>query len=138
MIGFDIVVGKTAFAEIIKKVDALSVEDIAKSLVGDIQKNIGSSTDLRGSGLKKLTPLTIRSKRSKGYSLPSKPLYATGKLYKSIYYRMKGKNEAEVILRNRSGISNETILDYQKNLDRQIFGVSARWSRENKQRYKFE
>lgn len=46
--------------------------------------------------LQKLSKVTIREKRRKGYPLPATPLYATGEAFKSITVKILGDNNVDI------------------------------------------
>lgn len=94
-------------------------------IVKDVKDGLDTGTGTGSSKLKKLSPNTIRRKKKKGYSKPSKALIATGTMRKLPPVTMNGK-EAEIkVAKSRSAIAkyhNEGL----GNPKREWFSVSER------------
>tara|TARA_B110000196_G_C20843001_1_gene519170 strand:+ start:75 stop:518 length:444 start_codon:yes stop_codon:yes gene_type:complete len=106
------------------------LNDIADVFVKDIKNGIENlSEDINGVGFTPLSTFTKNYKNKKGYSYPSKPLYAEGKM-KNVYVKQRAtqtKKEAIVASneRDRAGIGAK----HQEGKDvpqRQWFGISKR------------
>jgi len=87
------------------------VNDIADEVKRDHLSRVNDGKGVNGS-LKSLKPSTIASKKDRGYSKPSTPLYATGKMAKLKDYKKATKNDPTAIVGVRE--SREDIATYHQ------------------------
>jgi len=72
------------------------LKQIAGKIVSDCQENIRLQRSPDGTAFQALKEKTIRSKKNKGYSFPSRALYAKGIMYNAIHAYRLGKNNFAV------------------------------------------
>lgn len=118
--------------EMLKRYGNLNMAKIGVIVVKGQERNYDNSLNADGFPMKPLKPATILAKMRIGVSEPAKPLIRSGILKTSNFYTVLSRNKVEISVRDyaRKNITNNAILDIQKKLGRNPFGLNSQIDKE--------
>lgn len=99
---------------------------VAEIIEKKIKSNYDNSVNANNSGMKRLSPETIKRKMRLGASTPSKPLLMTHQLKQATIKKKISNTEAHIFVRDNvrtGGVTNTQILEFQKKYKRVPFGL---------------